>query len=221
MSEHDFEPIRGLPGPLPDGETILWQGAPNWLVLAEQAFHVRVVALYLGGMLAWRTFHAIMGGEAPWKAFESALLVAPIAFAGVGMLAFLAWLNARTTVYTITNRRLVFRFGAALPKAINFPFKIVEGAALKPLAHGSGDLAVTLKAPNKIAFLLMWPHVRPWRIAAPQPTLRGIPDAGAVAETLALAMARVAPIELSCDDVTARPLKPAQTGLARPETIAA
>ena len=49
MSEHDFEPIRGLPGPLPEGETILWQGAPDWRVLAVQAFHVRAVAIYFGG----------------------------------------------------------------------------------------------------------------------------------------------------------------------------
>ena len=221
MSEHDFEPIRGLPGRLPEGETILWQGAPNWLVLAGQAFHVRAVAIYLGGMLVWRTSHAILGGETPLKALESALLVAPIALVAVGMLVFLAWLNARTTVYTITNRRIVMRFGAALPKALNFPFKIVESAALKPLPKGCGDLAVTLKAPNKIAFLLLWPHVRPWRVSAPNPTLRGIPNAALVADTLASAMARVAPIEMSREDQKARAPKPAQTGLARPETMAA
>ncbi len=221
MSEHDFEPIRGLPGRLPEGETILWQGAPDWRALAVQAFHVRAVALYFGGMLAWRISNAIMSGETPSRAFEAALEVAPIAFVGIGILVFLAWLNARTTVYTITNRRIVTRFGAALPKALNFPFKIIESAALKPLAHGRGDLAVTLKAPNKIAFLLMWPHVRPWRVSAPQPTLRGIPDAAKVAAILASAMARVAPIEVSRDDLTVRPPKPAQAGLTRPETMAA
>ncbi len=220
MSEHDFEPIRGLPGALPPGETILWQGAPNWLVLAGQAFHVRAVAAYLVAMLAWRTSGAIIGGQAPSLALQSALSVAPIAAVALGMLAFLAWLNARSTVYTITNRRIVMRFGAALPKAINLPFQIVESAAVKGFSNGSGDLALTLKAPNKIAFLLLWPHVRPWRVAAPQPTLRGIPNAAAVAQTLATAMAAVAPIEMCRDDVTARPPKTLQ-GLARPETVAA
>jgi hypothetical protein len=221
MSEHDFEPIRGLPGPLPEGETILWQGAPNWRVLASQAFHVRAVAIYFGGMLAWRTLTAIGSGETPARALESALSVAPIALAAIGMLVFLAWLNARTTVYTITNRRLVFRFGAALPKAINFPFKIIDSAALKPIARGCGDVAVSLKAPNKIAFLLMWPHVRPWRVAAPQPTLRGVSDAAVVADILASAMARVSTIETSRDDLKARTPKPAPADLARPETMAA
>ena len=34
MSEHhddfDFEPVRGLPQVLPEGERLLWQGAPRW-----------------------------------------------------------------------------------------------------------------------------------------------------------------------------------------------
>jgi hypothetical protein len=221
VSEHDFEPIRGLPGRLPEGETILWQGAPSWLVLAGQAFHVRAVAAYFAGMLVWRTSNAIIDGQSASRALQSALSVTPIGLAALGMLAFLAWLNARTTVYTITNRRVVMRFGVALPKAINFPFQIVESAALKPLAGGSGDLALALKAPNKIAFLLLWPHVRPWRVAAPQPTLRGIPKAAAVAEILAGAMARVATIEKSRDDLTIKPPKPAASGRARPEAVAA
>ncbi|WP_293899408.1 photosynthetic complex putative assembly protein PuhB [Phenylobacterium sp.] len=220
MSEHDFESVRGLPGALPEGETILWQGAPNGLSLAQQAFHVRAVAAYFGLMLVWRTAGAVMGGEAPTAALTSALAVAPIALLAVGILGGLAWLNSRTTVYTITNRRVVLRFGAAIPKAINIPFAIIESAALKPVSNGCGDLALTLKAPNKIAFLHLWPHARPWRIAAPQPTFRALPNARAVATILASAIADQVPIEL------ARPSDPSpqssrEPGLARPETVAA
>jgi hypothetical protein len=197
MSEHDFEPIRGLPGPLPEGETILWQGAPRWSLLSQQAFHVRLVAAYFALMLAWRAGGAVIGGQAPILAIESALSVTPIALAAVGMLALLGWLNSRTTVYTITNRRIVMRFGAALTKAINIPFTIIEGAALKPLGHGAGDLAIALKAPSKIGFLNLWPHARPWRVTAPQPTLRAVPDALAVATILAGAMEKQMPAELA------------------------
>ncbi|MEY3475503.1 MAG: hypothetical protein RL087_1961, partial [Pseudomonadota bacterium] len=28
--EHEFEAAPGLPAPLPVGERILWQGAPQW-----------------------------------------------------------------------------------------------------------------------------------------------------------------------------------------------
>jgi hypothetical protein len=220
MSEHDFEPIRGLPGDLPEGETILWQGEPNWLRLAEQAFHVRAVGAYFLLMLVWRTGSAVAGGEAPVRAIESAAAVAPLALLAVGILGFLAWLNSRTTVYTITNRRVVMRFGAAIPRAINIPFVIIESAALKPLANEAGDVALTLKAPNKIPFLHLWPHARPWRMGSPQPTLRAIADARSVAGILANAMQAQVPIEIVQTTGAERPHAPT-TGLGRPETVPA
>lgn len=220
MSEHDFEPIRGLPGDLPPGETILWQGAPSWIKLAQQAFHVRAVAAYFAFMFVWRTLAAIIGGQAPLSAIQSVLAVAPVAMLAVGILAFLAWLNSRSTVYTITNRRVVLRFGAAIPKAINIPFGIIQGASMKPLSRGSGDIALVLKAPNKIAFLHLWPHARPWRMASPEPTLRAIPDARSVAGILADAMAAQVPIEMTKPADTDRARSPA-SGLGRPETVPA
>jgi hypothetical protein len=220
MSEHDFEPIRGLPGSLPEGETILWQGAPSWSLLAQQAFHVRIVAAYFASMLIWRASGAIVAGQAPAPALVSAISVTPIALVALAILGLLAWLNSRTTVYTITNRRIVMRFGAALPKAINIPFSIIDGAAMKPLGHGAGDLALALKAPNKIAFLNLWPHARPWRLASPQPTLRAVPNASAVASILAAAMEKQMPIEMArlAEDsrATKRP-----SPLADPETVPA
>jgi hypothetical protein len=219
MSEHDFEPVRGLPGVLPEGETILWQGEPRWFDLATEAFHVRAVAAYFGAMLAWRTGDAVMHGQAATTAIMSALSVTPIAAAAVGLLAGLAWLNSRTTVYTITNKRVVMRFGAAVPKAINIPFGIIESAALKASANGAGDLALTLKAPNRLALLHIWPHARPWRMTSPQPTLRALPNASAAAALLASAMQAEVPIALTrTPDVLgaapSRPLTPANVALA-------
>ena len=224
MSEHDFEPIRGLPGDLPEGETVLWQGAPNWLTLAQHAFHIRAVAAYFAGMLLWRTANAVVGGMPPVKAALAAVAVTPIALVALGMLAALAWLNSRTTVYTITNRRVVMRFGAAVPKAINIPFTIIESAALKPLGKTDGDLALGIKAPNKIAFLHLWPHARPWRMKAPQPTLRALPNARAAADILASAMAARVDIQWTRAELAGRAQVPSRTpnaGAGRPEAVAA
>ncbi len=197
MSEHDFEPIRGLPGELPPGETLLWQGAPNWWRLAQTAFHVRLVAGYFALMLLWRAAGATAHGEAPLVALRAALLVTPVAFAGLGLLCLFAWLNSRTTVYSITSRRVVMRFGVAFTKAINLPFTVIEGAALSTLPKGAGDLALSLKPPNKIAMLQLWPHARPWRLSRPQPTLRAVPDIHGVAAILAQAMKAEVGIEPS------------------------
>jgi len=50
--EHEWEAAPGLPAPLPQGETVLWQGSPDWRQLALHAFHVRKIAIYFGLMLA-------------------------------------------------------------------------------------------------------------------------------------------------------------------------
>ena len=47
FSEHDTEPVLGLPAPLPPGETLLWQGSPRWWSLALDAYRVRALAFYL------------------------------------------------------------------------------------------------------------------------------------------------------------------------------
>ena len=151
------------------------------------------------------------------------LAVTPLAAAGLGILALLGWLNSRTTVYTITNKRVVLRFGTAIPKAINLPFGIIESAAVKTYAGEAGDLALTLKAPNKLALLQLWPHARPWRMATPQPTLRAVPDVAAVGAILASAMQKEVAIALTpaaAAPVRARPA-PSSGGLAGPETATA
>ena len=196
MSEHDFEAVRGLPGHLPAGERILWQGAPRWTTLAQEAFHIRAVAIYFAVMFAWRVAVSLGAGQALAEVLGSILWVSPIALLTLATLAALAWLYSRTTVYTITNKRVVIRFGVAMPKAFNIPFTVVQGAAVKTLPSGAGDLALTLKADNKIAFAHLWPNARPWRLAAPEPTLRAIDKVQAAVAVLTSAMKAETPIEM-------------------------
>lgn len=184
MSEHDFEPVRGLPGDLPRGETLLWQGAPDWWKLAQRAFHLRSVAVYFAALIVWRGAATALGGASLAQATQQALWLAIVAAMVLGLLVALAILTSRTSVYTITSKRVVLRFGVALPKAINIPFTIIENAALKGFSDGSGDLALRLTAPNKIAYFLLWPHARPWKLAAPEPSLRAVPNAAEVAKLL-------------------------------------
>jgi hypothetical protein len=37
---------RGLPGPLPKGEQMLWQGGPSWKHVAVRVLHVRKLIIY-------------------------------------------------------------------------------------------------------------------------------------------------------------------------------
>jgi len=188
MSEVEIEPIRGLPEELPEGERILWQGEPRWRELARHAFHVRSIAIYFSVFIVARGLTAASDGQPPAVAVASALMVVPLAFAGLAILALLAWLNARTTVYTLTNRRVVMRYGIAFPMTVNIPFRIIASAAMKERASGDGDISLKLAGNDRLAFLHLWPHARPWRLKEPEPTLRSIPAVSRVAHQLAVAI---------------------------------
>jgi len=188
--EHEFEAAPGLPEPLPAGERILWQGAPDWRLLAVHALHVRKVAVY---------FAAMMAVQALLLSAEGRPLLAPLALSAVlavlalGLLALTAWLSARTTLYTVTTRRVVMRIGIVLTLSFNLPYKQIAGASLKSLGGQQGDIALALRGANRIAWLHLWPHARAWELRKPQPTLRCLPDAEAVGRCIHEAWSAVNP----------------------------
>jgi hypothetical protein len=147
--EHEFEAVRGLPGDLPQGEKILWQGAPDWFRLSIEAFKISWVGVYFALLIGWRFVDKLNRGEDPIASLTTAFAVMPLALIAVAILCGLAWVNARSTVYTITDKRIVMRFGAALTKAINIPFTIIESACADVKKDGGGTVAVKLVAPTK------------------------------------------------------------------------
>ena len=109
------------------------------------------------------------------------------------IVAGIATLAARATVYTITNRRIVIRQGVALESTVNLPFKAIESANLLMRSDETGDIALQTMRDQRVSYLWLWPHVRPWRITRPQPTLRNIAEPRQVAEILARAVTDVQP----------------------------
>jgi hypothetical protein len=180
----EMEPIPGLPAELPEGERIVWQGRPSWRSLARQTFKIRWFAGYFAVLFVFRaqSTWARGGGLGP------VLLSLLLGGACLGMLALFAWLQARGTVYTLTTRRIVMRFGVALPVAWNVPFKRIASAEVSVRSPSDGDVAFELKRPDKIAWLHLWPHVKPGAIARPRPAFRAIPDADHVSRLVASAV---------------------------------
>ncbi len=187
MSEFDTDYAPGLPEALPAGERLLWQGRPGWRSLAIHAFHVRAIAVYFAVLIIWRGETVLSEGGMASAAVATAWMMS-LAAAAIAVLAFLAWLSARATIYTITDCRLVMRIGIALPITLNVPFRIVEGAALLKHRDGSGDIAISLGGSDRFAFLVLWPHARPWRVARPEPMLRSLARPDEVARVLARAL---------------------------------
>jgi hypothetical protein len=184
MREYDYEPVPGLPESLPKGERILWQGAPEWRALTRQIFHPVAVTLYYSVFALWFFAAALHDGRPFGEAIAYVGYTAIVAAISVGLLCVLGYVMSRTTLYTITNRRVVMRFGVAFPMAVNLPFTSIEGASFKAGPGGSGNLPLELNGDGRLAYLHMWPHVRPGRFKSAQPMLRAIPDAANVAALL-------------------------------------
>jgi hypothetical protein len=185
MSEYDHEPVRGLPEFLPEGEHILWQGAPDWKYLALSALHIRLAAAYFAVVACW----ALAKGSA-----SGALWAVLLGVALIGLLALFAWGVGRTAVYTLTDKRIVLRVGVALNKCINLPLTEIESANLKTLGQGHGSIALQLKGMPRLGYWMIWPHARSLRIIRPQPMLRAIPDAVHVSQMLFKAAQKVQPV---------------------------
>jgi hypothetical protein len=205
LAEHDYEPVWGLPERPPEGETILWQGRPSWWALARHALYLPYIAAYLAVMVAARVISVVMAGASFSVTAMDALWFLLPSLGVVGLIALFAWGVQRTTAYTITSRRVVFRFGIALEMSVNLPFALVQAAGAKLFSDGSGDVMLSLDPKHRISYLLFWPHVRPWHYGKPQPALRGIPDAEVAAQVLARALAAHSAMPVQAMSPTARP----------------
>lgn len=173
---------------LPAGERMLWQGKPDWWRLALGAFQLKAVGVYFLAFALWRFGLTYWDTGVPIAAVHAVLTLLPSLGLGVSLILFLAFLTARATTFTITERRLVLRFGVALPSQLNVPLKDVEAAAVRLYSDGSGDIPLTLPDAGRPSYFQLWPYARPWRLGRSEPMLRAVPNAEAVAKLLSEAL---------------------------------
>ncbi|MEM1361719.1 MAG: photosynthetic complex putative assembly protein PuhB [Pseudomonadota bacterium] len=190
MSHDDFafEPVKGLPERPPEGEHILWQGRPNWWALTRESLMLDWVAGYFVVLAFWR-FGTVMDLVPLVEAIALSVPFLILGAVACGLLMLTGYVQARATVYTITNRRVAMRIGAALTVTLNLPYTQLGSADLKMKRSGIGTIALDLLGPVRFSYLVCWPHVRPWYLRKPQPALRCIPEAEKVANILAEAAA--------------------------------
>ncbi len=179
--EHEFEPEYGLPEKLPQDERILWQGSPDTGLVFKHVFHARGLAIYFALILLARAGQQYADSGSAAQALAAAVWLAPIF--GLGLLLFwaMAYLVAKTTVYTLTSRRVAMRIGIVLNLTLNLPLSRMQAALVRPLTKrstdedGPGEIALILHAEDKVAYPHLWPHARPWHFANPQPMFRALP----------------------------------------------
>ena len=203
MSDDDItiEPIKGLPETPPDGEEILWQGRPNWRALARESLMVNWVIGYFLVLAVWQV--ALRASEVPLGiALYGGVPYLLLGLGAAGIILVIAYVQARTTVYTITTSRVVMRIGVALTITLNLPFREIGTASLDMRKRGTGTIVMETLGKARISYLVLWPHARPLKFNPAQPALRCIDRADRVAALLSEA----ADARLSVPQVTKDPI---------------
>jgi hypothetical protein len=177
-----------LPAPLPEGESILWEGAPHPWTFLRQIVHPQTVTIYVAFLASWCVVTGVQSG-APVAALLAAAKFGGLAVVALALLAGVARIEAGATDYIITNRRVMITFGAALGKTLQIPFSRIESASVRMNHDGTGDLVLRLMPGQRVSFIMLWPNVRPWKLFPAQPMLRAVRDAEAAAQILARALA--------------------------------
>ncbi|MEM1238145.1 MAG: photosynthetic complex putative assembly protein PuhB [Pseudomonadota bacterium] len=186
---HDDDMMKGVPEPglpekLPADEEILWQGRPQVWALTCESLNLKWVIGYF--VLVWLWWAGTLTDQVSFaQALVAASPLLGICAVVVLLLLGLGWAQASAATYTITNKRVVMRIGAALTMTLNLPYSKIERADLSLRKRGGvGTIAFDLTDTTKLSYLVCWPHARPWYLRKPQPALRCVPDAARVAGIL-------------------------------------
>ncbi len=182
-----FEPVPGLPEALPQGEEILWQGRPATFALARASMGLTWIAGYFVLLACARV--AASAGTMGWAgALPLAIPFLLLGAVSCGIIVVIAMIQARATLYTITNRRVAMRIGAALTITLNLPFARIASADMAPSPGRTGTIVFTTMGEARLSYFVLWPHIRPWHMKQVQPAMRCIPDAERVARILSEAV---------------------------------
>ncbi|MDJ0614924.1 MAG: photosynthetic complex putative assembly protein PuhB [Rhizobiaceae bacterium] len=186
MSHDDFatEPIPGLPAHLPEGEQLVWQGAPDARAFARSVLHERKILAYFGIVAVWKFATTLYDGGTAFQATISASFMVIAALVVFAIIRWYANAVAKTTVYTITDKRVVMRFGIALPVTFNYPFAQVRGANLVETFDDHGNITLELAEHSKLSWAILWPHARPWKLTKPEPAMRSVSNLKDTAKVL-------------------------------------
>ena len=218
MSEFSDIPREIGPADLPAGETVLWRGKPDWRHLALDAFGAPWVAFYFTGIGVWHLATALHDGASRADALAAgSVVLMPMALA-LSLVALLAWLSARATVFTVTDRRIIMVYGVALPALINLPLDTVETLKVRRGFAGRGDLAFSLPRKGRLSFHQLWPYARPWHLFPASPMMRAVPKAEEVKVIVAGALRAAAEREALRFGQAVD--APAGTPAAQPVTVA-
>jgi len=194
LSQIRVKALKPLPEPLPEGERVLWQQSPAWKPFSRRVFLLDKIAIYFLIIIAWVATSAYFDDGGFIAVARALSWSVPPALGVLVMIALVGWVYARTSVYTITNKRVVIQSGIALESSTNLPFTRIDQADLKTFRDSTGDIDLEMSGP-RLLYSMVWPHVRFFRLKRPKPVMRGILEPERVAQILGSALAADQPAE--------------------------
>ncbi len=178
--KHRPSAAHELPQDLPAGEHVLWQGGPAFWPLAR-SLHIRWLFAYFGALLVVVAVQRAL--TMPAALASSLIRFGVLSGVVIGLHVLYSLMVARTTSYTLTNRRFVLQAGIALPVSVNIPWSKIETAQFVAQPDSSGNIVIGLHPGERVSYVLLWPHVIGGRIGA-RPMLRAVANVARVAKLM-------------------------------------
>ena len=178
-----FEAPNNILDAIPNGESILWKGRPSLWGFSWNLFGLKWITLYLGilSIVSVARFFA--------SDFYTAFYVDFLPFFLSGIFASiiligLAATQTYSTVYIITENRVIIKTGAALSFLISMPFKKIKEVNLQKRGASIGTISFELLSEKRVPYISCWPSVRPWKFKRTQPAFSCIGSVDEVATIL-------------------------------------
>ena len=178
-----FEAPKNILDAIPNGESILWKGRPSLWGFSWNLFGLKWITLYLS-MLSIVSVARFFASD-----FYTAFYVDCLPFFLSGIFASiilidLAATQTYSTVYIITENRVIIKTGAALSFLISMPFKKIKEVNLQKRGASIGTISFELLSEKRVPYISCWPSVRPWKFKRTQPAFSCIGSVDEVATIL-------------------------------------
>ena len=178
-----FEAPKNILDVIPNGESILWKGRPSLWGFSWNLFGLKWITLYLS-MLSIVSVARFFASD-----FYTAFYVDFLPFFLSGIFASiiligLAATQTYSTVYIITENRVIIKTGAALSFLISMPFKKIKEVNLQKRGASIGTISFELLSEKRVPYISCWPSVRPWKFKRTQPAFSCIGSVDEVATIL-------------------------------------
>ena len=178
-----FEAPKNILDAIPDGESILWKGKPSLWGFSWNLFGLKWITFYLS-ILSVVSIARFFASD-----FHTAFYIDFLPFFLSGIFASiiligLAAIQAYSTVYIITENRVIIKTGAALSFLISMPFKKIKEVNLQKRGASIGTISFDLFSKKRVPYISCWPSVRPWKFKKTQPAFSCVRSVDEVATIL-------------------------------------